>query len=291
MFFKTHSVIMTLQRGGIMKILYKQSEQDKNSSLSHFGVQNCYLKKLSIDRDHSSITKKSHHHTGFEVHIVTEGYQEYEVGGTVYQLEKGNFLTIYPNVPHTVLCSAPQTQKYSITFNKQMDAPFPSLFGMCTQRIWEDLAFILNEASLKREISDMLMENIILEILVLSFRLSGIKEKERHIRQDENATLALAKQYIDDNIETALCVADVSTYCYLSTKQLTRLFKKFEDISPGEYIINRRVKHIEKLLTDHSLSLKQISVLMNFDNEYYFNAFFKKHSGMPPGEYRKMLGK
>lgn len=137
----------------------------------------------------------------------------------------------------------------------------------------------------------MLIENIILEILVLSFRISGIKENEKYIQRDENATISMAKQYIDDNIETVLSVSDVSAYCYLSTKQLTRLFKKFEDTSPGEYIIGKRVKHIEKLLAVPSLSLKQISIIMNFENEYYFNTFFKKHSGMPPGEFRKMLGK
>ena len=291
MFSMPPSVIMMLQRGDIMKILYKQSEQDKNSSLSHFGVQNCYLKKLSIDRDHSSITKKSHHHTGFEVHIVTEGYQEYEVSGTVYKLESGSFLIIHPNVSHKVIYSTPQTQKYSITFNRQADYPTDCLFGVVSDRISQNLSFIANEASLKKEISDMLIENIILEILVLSFRISGIKENEKYIQRDENATISMAKQYIDDNIETVLSVSDVSAYCYLSTKQLTRLFKKFEDTSPGEYIIGKRVKHIEKLLAVPSLSLKQISIIMNFENEYYFNTFFKKHSGMPPGEFRKMLGK
>ena len=274
-----------------MKILYKQPTPDASSSLSRYSVQNCYLKKLAIDRDHSSITKKSHHHTGFEMHIITEGYQEYAVDNKVYKLERGNFLIIYPNIPHTVIYSAPQTHKYSITFNKETANISPCLFGSVTSRLADDLVFLSNEASLKKEISDILIENIILEIIVTSFRLSGIKEKEKLVQQDDNATLSLAKQYIDDNIDAALCVADVSAYCYLSTKQLTRLFNKFEGISPGEYIIVQRIKKIEALLSDNSLSLKEISVIMHFDNEYYFNAFFKKHSGMPPGEYRKMLGK
>lgn len=85
-------------------------------------------------------------------------------------------------------------------------------------------------------------------------------------------------------------VVDVATYCYLSTKQLTRIFQKYEGVTPGEYIIKRRIVKIESLLADASLSLKQVSMMMNFDNEYYFNAFFKKYSGMPPGEYRKMHG-
>ena len=274
-----------------MRILYKQPEQDLCSSLTRFGVQNCYVKKLSIDRDHSSITKKTHHHTGYEMHIVTQGYQEYEVNGVTYTLESGNFLIICPNIPHTAVYSTPQTQKYSITFHKETEENWQSLFGTATERISDDLAFITKEAALKKEISDQLIENMVLEILILAFRQMGIKEKEKHAQRDENVTISLAKQYIDDNIETALCVADVAAYCYLSTKQLTRLFNKFEDTSPGEYITGRRVKNIEKLLADHNLSLKQISTIMHFDNEYYFNAFFKKHSGMPPGEYRKMLGK
>ena len=130
-----------------MKILYKQPVQDQRSSLFRFGVENCYLKKLSIDRDQSSITKKSHHHTGFEMHIVTEGYQEYEVAGTVYKLERGSFLIIYPNIPHTVIYSAPQTQKYSITFNKQADKISNCLFGMSSGRMLEDLDFVAAAAA------------------------------------------------------------------------------------------------------------------------------------------------
>ena len=64
-----------------MKILYKQPEQDLQSSLSRFGVQNCYFKKLMLVRDHKSVTKKTPRHTGFEIHIITDGFQEYEVNG------------------------------------------------------------------------------------------------------------------------------------------------------------------------------------------------------------------
>ena len=45
---------------------------------------------------------------------------------------------------------------------------------------------------------------------------------------------------------------------------------------------------MERLISDMTLTLKEISDRMNFNNEYYFNAFFKKHIGMPPGTYKKM---
>ena len=273
-----------------MKVLYKQPEQDQNSSLSCFGIQNCYLKKLSIDRDQNRITKKTHHHSGFEMHIVTSGCQKYEVAGSVFAIESGSFLLIYPNVPHTVIASAPDTQKFSITFARQTDSRLPCFLGTLSERMSANLSFITNEAQMQREISSVLIENSIMETLIFAFRLSGIKESGQISRQDENIIISLAKQYIEDNIEMGTSVSDVSAYCYLSTKQLTRIFKRYEGVSPGEYIINRRISAIEKLLADDSQSLKKISEIMNFNNEYYFNAFFKKYSGMPPGEYRKMLG-
>jgi len=274
-----------------MRILYKQPENDTSSSLRRFDIQNCYFKTLCVERDRSNITKKAHHHTGFEMHIVTKGSQEYEIHGTKYKLKGGSFLLICPKVPHTVINTTPNTQKCSIVFNKQTDALLDCFFGTFSKRMSQNIDFISNEALLKKQISSTLIENNILEILVLVFRMLGAKENENTCKQDENEIISLAKQYIDDNIERAPSVEEVSEYCYLSTKQLTRIFQRYEDISPGEYIKNRRISKIEKLLADESLSLKQISERMNFHNEYYFNAFFKKYSGMPPGEYRKMLGK
>lgn len=289
MFTERLSVIILW--GDIMKVLYKQPSQNKNGCLARYGIKKCYFKTLSVELDRTSISKKGHHHSEFELHFVTSGCQTYDVCGEVYTLERGSFLLIYPNVPHTVIASAPATQKNSITFSWQTDVHRNCFFGKLSERMYSNLAFISKEGFLPKEISSTLIENSILETLISIFRLLGIKEKRTISKQDENVMLSLAKQYINDNIETSLSVAEVSKYCCLSTKQLTRIFQRYENLSPGEYIINKRIAKIEKLLAETSFSLAQISEIMNFNNEYYFNAFFKKHSGMPPGEYRKMLGK
>lgn len=273
-----------------MKILYKQPKDAKDGSLNRFCVHNCYLKKISIERDFNRITKKPHHHTDFEMHIIVNGFEEYEVDGKVYKLHSGDFLLIYPNVSHTVISHEPRTQKYSITFNKPTNANQNCILGKYDERIFDNLTFISNEALQNKEISSLLIENSILETLVWVFRLAGIKENKSVQINEENAIVTLAKQYIEANIELNPSVSDVAKYSYLSTKQLTRIFNAFEGISPGEYIIKTRIARIEKLVLDRSFSLKRISDIMHFNNEYYFNAFFKKHFGMPPGEYRKMLG-
>ncbi len=274
-----------------MQILYKQPEDSKAGSLFCYGVHGCYCKKLQLQHDRHNITNKTHYHTGFELHIMVEGSQEYQVADKQYTLEKGHFLLIYPNIPHCVLSSAPMAQKYSLTFHKEIVPLVPCFFGAVPQRLWDDIAFIAEEKAMRREISGVLIENSILEILVSMFRLTGISENLLPPQPDDNVVLSLAKQYIADNIELAPTVGSVADYCYLSSKQMTRIFNALECISPGEYITRCRIQRIEQLLLDHTLSLRQISEQMHFSSEHYFNAFVHSRLGMPPGEYRKMHGK
>ena len=273
-----------------MKVVYKQPNTAEGS-LKRFHITDCYLKKIQLLRDRRIISKKQHQHTNFEMHIIQEGFQEYGVGDQTYRVEKGHFLLIAPNVMHQALDAAENTGKYAITFQLPFDSSFQCLFGALTPRMEENLAFISHEATLKRDISDTLIENTLLEILVWALRLVGWKEKGQTEQKQDNPTVAFAKQYIADNIDRAPGVDDVAAYCHLSNKQLTRIFRHTEGISPGEYILRLRVQRIEKLLLESNLSLKEISQQLHFGSEHYLNAFFKKYAGMPPGAYRKMQGK
>ena len=149
-----------------------------------------------------------------------------------------------------------------------------------------------NFPPLQEEYKLELIANRLLETIILSLREAGAKEhKIEKSNYDEDSRVTLAKQYINDNIEFNLKISDVAAHCYLSTKQLTRIFNEYEDTPPGEYINKKRIELAQKYLNKDSYSIKQISELLNFTNEYYFNSFFKKHTGLPPGKYRKMIGK
>ena len=40
------------------------------------------------------------------------------------------------------------------------------------------------------------------------------------------------------------------------------------------------------MLIDEERPIKEISSALGFANEYYFSRFFRKHTGVPPGQYR-----
>ncbi len=273
-----------------MKILYKQGES------RHLGISNCYLKYISVEKDAKNTTKKLHHHTNYEIHLIEKGHQVYELNGQEYTINAGDFLILPPHTKHRLLHSAPGTLKSSFTFNTDVKSPLLpfskftySCHGTLPPQILENLRFIKEEYHLRRETSPMLIKNRVLESVVLLFRAAGMKEQTAdNTDESTDIRITIAKQYISDNVEQNLSVSDIAKYCYLSPKQLSRLFSKYEDISLSDYIRKQRCEHVAALLLDDSLSLKDISERMNFNNEYYFNSFVKKNLGQPPGTYRKM---
>lgn len=288
------SAIMNKTEGGgtEMRIYYRQPKRPQGrSGLGSIGAQECCFKMLMLENDKRSVTKKVHHHTDYEMHIVAAGNQIYDVAGEIVSLRDGEFLLIAPGVAHRSVETAPNSKKYAITFHIEAEILQTCFVGHMTERMWENIAFIEKEALAKKEISPVLIENCLLEILVTLLRMIGVAEQGLHEGEEENITLALSKQYIQDNIELAPTVDEVARYCHLSRKHLTRIFIAEEGIAPGEYIKNQRIRRMEKMLSDEMLSLGEISDMMHFSSEYYFNTFFKKYAGMPPGEYRKRAAK
>ncbi len=255
------------------------------------GLSKCYLKQLFFAKDAARTTRKEHHHTGFEIHIMQNGRQIYEVGGQKITLLKNMFVIFPPQTKHRVLETTEAAEKFSITFEGEIAGLSKTAFmGQTPRAVLSALSFVLQEK--ESEDNRNLIANRIFEAVVLLFRAVGVSTGRcKESPETEDDRVALAKQYIEDNITQALTVSDVAAYCHLSTKQLTRLFLKIEDAAPAAYIRKKRISHIEHLLSDSQFSLKSISEQMHFESEYHFNSFFKKYAGLPPGEYRKTLKK
>ncbi len=276
-----------------MRIIYKQA-MPSGALLDSFGIQNCYFKHLFTERDSKGITHKRHCHTDYEIHMVEKGCLTYEVDQTQYELKCGHFLLLPPQMPHRALFRSPGASTISITFRRVHDRSVlpelcSSMAGEISPRIWDTIRLILSEYRSSQLLSAQLITANILEILMLLWRLCGVKEiSVIGEENDGDPRLVFAKQYIADNIELAPTISDISAYCHISTKQLERLFVQAEGITPAAYIQKQRIRRIQTLLRSSDLSLRSISERMHFSSEYYFNSFFKKHEGMAPGEFRNM---
>lgn len=291
---------MTEIRRQKMKILYRQmsrvGEISHGTGLEKCGIHNCYFKRIRQEDVDKSNTKKRHSHTGFEFHLIVKGCQTYESEDGVFCVNAGEFIMMPPGKAHKFLSAEYPVEKYAVTFSyaSAFELKEACVKGEIPRRVTENIAAVEDELAKYLPFSEMLIENCVLEIALCLIRecsADGFAEQRRG-RIDVSAydeRVELARQFIDDNIEEPLQIGEVASYCYLSEKQLTRLFEANMGMTVAAYIRREKIRHIERLLADKSLTLLEISETMGFPNESGFNAFFKKYNGMPPGEYRKMI--
>lgn len=288
-----------------MEFFFRQDRLDRNSvadRLEQFGIEQCLLKYISSEKDRFTSTRKEHHHSGFEVHIVEQGEQIYAVEGETVCVRTGHFLMIAPQVKHVAYPAEIGTKKYAITFRLTDDglladrsAEVPSyVFGETPFSVKENLQAVCRERAEPMAYGLWVMSNRIWECILGFFRICGMQNGPDCISysvRDEDDRISIVKRYIEDNCFRRVSVTELASYCHMSEKQLTRIFLKAEGMTVSEYIRKKRCRRIEALLSETDLSLREISEAMGFDNEYSFNAFYKKYAGMPPGEFRKSIFK
>lgn len=75
----------------------------------------------------------------------------------------------------------------------------------------------------------------------------------------------------------------------VSANYLNQICNDIKGKSAGSLIRERQVLEAKRLLTNATLSIKEISGVLNFKDNSYFTKFFKKACGISPEEFRKSL--
>lgn len=269
-----------------MKILYNQGSLSEDEAyIPDYGLKNCYFKKITKGLP----AKKPHHHNHYEIHMLSNGEQNYEIDGNVCTLCENEYILIPPKIKHRLSYTTGNLLKYSITFSASNHLEVPISTGKIPKNIIDDIKFIETEYEQTKISSIRLIENRIYEICVLLFRTSGYKENVIEKNQSPvNYQSAMAKKFILDNIESGLSISTVADYCHISPRHLSRLFTDSFELTPTAYIRKVKMEEISKYLINSNLSLKEISEKFSYTDEHYFNSSFKKYFGISPLAYRKM---
>jgi len=96
-----------------------------------------------------------------------------------------------------------------------------------------------------------------------------------------------AKNYIEMNLQEELNPDSIAKHAYLSARQLDRYFLREMGINIMEYVTNRRIETAKGLLRDTDLPVKQIGLLVGYQNPSSFAQVFKRHVRQSPGSFRE----
>lgn len=99
--------------------------------------------------------------------------------------------------------------------------------------------------------------------------------------------LQLAIDYINDNLEQDLTLAEIAATIDMSHYHFARLFKQATGVPPHQYILQCRINCAKELLSNSNLSLVEITFRLGFNSQSHFTATFRKLTKTTPKAYRE----
>ena len=96
-----------------------------------------------------------------------------------------------------------------------------------------------------------------------------------------------AREFIRSHACEGIRVADVVRALSISRRTMENHFRQSVGHSPGEEIALVRLERAKELLTETDLSMTHVSGMAGFNEPPRFNAFFRRHVGLSPSEYRQ----
>lgn len=109
---------------------------------------------------------------------------------------------------------------------------------------------------------------------------------------DESLTDSLvvsdAVNYIHAHAGDNITLSDLCTVCRgISPQYLCRLFKRYMEMRPVEYIRKVRISRAKKLLSNTDLPVQEVAARCGFENATYFYRCWNKTEKESPAEYRR----
>ena len=148
------------------------------------------------------------------------------------------------------------------------------------QALFENIAF----ECIERADHHQAICNAYLKALLL--KLSGENEKRDHLSPSKTKFLQ-CKNHIEQNFEDIIGISQIASACSISCGYLCRLFKKHANTTPMAYATKHKMERATWLLINTDFAIKKISLILRFDNQYYFSKVFKKTFGVSPTLYRR----
>ena len=268
------------------KLFLLKTNYQFNFSLYQIGYEECqpHHSFLPVMRDF------------FVLHFIVEGQGTLEVHNQQYHLKKGDLFL----VPKNTLCRyfANQDDPYTyywIGFSgiNDADALKESGFGEDTFVInskdkydqinaaFKEIDEIMTETSLK---DNFLAASILFKI----FSLLIDRNSEYIPVLEQKEAIQLLTRYIDANYQSRITMETLERVSNMHRSNVYRLFEKYYNTSPTQYIQDVRMEKALYLLKNTDYSIKKISILCGFSDSVYFCKYFKKKHCKTPTEARNL---
>lgn len=271
---------------------------NENTSIPNLYLKVLYAKKNSFD---SKLNSRIHFHPFTEFYYITNGEGRFSIEDSGVDVKTDDFLIINSNIGHSIYpTNESGVLEYisigidSISVNnlendeENIDNTkfFHTDLGEHKDYIYESFTNILEEFS-SSELYAKSMANAKASVLVIDILRIFSQEIELNHDKKVNKQIDYIKNYIDNNYAEDIKLETLSQMAFMNKFHLISEFKQSYRVTPIEYLILKRIEVTKNLLISTNHSMEEISSIVGFNSQSYFNQVFKKKVGITPSKFRK----
>ncbi|MBI1764223.1 MAG: helix-turn-helix domain-containing protein [Acidobacteria bacterium] len=129
----------------------------------------------------------------------------------------------------------------------------------------------------------------VLYLLSRHFGTSDMAQAEYLRRREQAQRLGALLEYLNHGYGEKITAPQAATMAGMSQSHFMRFFKRATGMTFVDYLTQLRVGKARQLLRDQTLSIAEISNLVGFADQSYFDKRFKERFGKTPREYRVIV--
>lgn len=92
--------------------------------------------------------------------------------------------------------------------------------------------------------------------------------------------------YVEEHLEHPITLAESAAVAGLSSFHFLRAFKQSMGVTPGQYVLDRRMERARSLLMSSKLSIAEVGISVGFDYSSHFARAFRRAVGTTPSMFR-----
>ncbi len=232
----------------------------------------------------------------FLLEFVHGGRGRVRLGDTESILKPGVFFLYGPGMPHRIETDPEKPLvKYFAGFSGPEAAAFldqhdlrPGMISQCLKAEPIRRAFdTLIERGLRDSKFSRPLSTVIVQQLLLMCREDAVDARSTDTRAF--ATFARAKELIESRFLEFGSLEAVATASGLDAPYLCRLFARFHDESPYQFLTRLRMQHAASLLLEEGASVKEAAHATGFPDPFHFSRVFKSIHRVPPSRFREAM--
>jgi AraC family transcriptional regulator len=101
--------------------------------------------------------------------------------------------------------------------------------------------------------------------------------------------LRRVRDFIEENLFHPIYLSELSELAGLSRMHFAAQFRAATGQNPHAYLLQRKIKRAQTLLSDQTLSVADVASIVGFKNKAHFASAFKKIVGEPPSRWRSNI--